>query len=226
VLVGDSHDGALYKLLSEHRKPYINTYVFNPSSKHPCIGFDNRLAAAKAARYLYDLGHRRIAVVAGLTKNNDRQAERLAGVRLALQSRGLDLPSSMIVERPHLIENGREAMRILSQLPEPPTAVLCGSDVLAFGVLAECQELGINVPTELSIVGFDDQDFARHLRPALTTIAIPAFDMGIEAANYILRRLGGQPANNYTNLDAQLIVRGTSMPPPSPHRRVRRAKRI
>jgi LacI family transcriptional regulator len=225
VLVGDSHDSALYKLLSEHRKPYINTYVFNPSSKHPCIGFDNRLAAAQAATYLYDLGHRRIGVVAGSTKNNDRQAERLAGIRSAWQSRGLDLPASMIIERPHLIENGREAMRILSQLSEPPTAVVCGSDVLAFGVLAECQEIGIDVPTQLSIVGFDDQDFARHLRPPLTTIAIPASDMGIEAANYILRRLGGQPANNYTNLDAQLIVRGTTMPPTSMRNRARQSKR-
>lgn len=224
VLVGDSHDGALYQLLSKHRKPYVNTYVFNPASKHPCIGFDNRAAAAQAARYLHDLGHRRIAVVAGLTRNNDRQAERLAGIRAALESRGVELPDSMVVERPHLIESGREAIRILFQLPEPPTAVLCGSDVLAFGVLSECQELGISVPNRLSIVGFDDQDFARHLRPALTTIGIPAQEMGIEAANYILRKLNRQPANNYTNLDAQLIVRGTTMPPPSPAGQARRTR--
>lgn len=213
VLVGDSHDGGLHQLLTKHRRPYVNTYVFNPASKHPCIGFDNRLAAARAARYLHDLGHRRIAVITGPTKNNDRQADRLAGIRSALEERGLDLPSSMVIERPHLIENGREALEILFQLPEPPTAVLCGSDVLAFGVLSECQELGVSVPNQLSVVGFDDQDFAKHLRPALTTVGIPAVEMGIEAANYILRKLKGQPANNYTNLDVQLIVRGTTMPP-------------
>jgi LacI family transcriptional regulator len=213
VLVGDSHDTALYQLLSRHRKPYVNTYIFNPASKHPCIGFDNRAASAKAARYLHDLGHRRIAVVAGITRSNDRQAERLAGVREAMQGYGLTLPDNYVVERQHLIENGREAIRILFQLPEPPTAVLCGSDVLAFGVLSECHEIKISVPAELSIIGFDDQDFARHLRPPLTTIGIPASQMGVEAANYILRKIYRQAANNYTNLDAQLIVRGTTSPP-------------
>ena len=108
---------------------------------------------------------------------------------------------------------GREAARIVLRQPEPPTALICGNDVLALGALFEAQAQGIAVPGALSIVGFDDLPVAASLFPALTTVHIPLREMGRRAADYLLDRLSGQSTSLHTELNADLIVRGTTAPP-------------
>jgi LacI family transcriptional regulator len=213
VLVGDSHAPDLYEVLELYDAPYVNTYVYNPESGHPCVGFDNRGAAAQAAEFLVGLGHRNIGMLAGITVHNDRASERVVGVRSTLARCGLSMPDEAIVERAYTIQGGREAVQILLSGEQPPTAIVCGSDVLAFGALFECEERGIRVPEDFSVVGFDDQEFAAHLKPPLTTIEVPAAQMGRQAAHYILHRLRDEPAIDFTRLEARLIVRRTTAQP-------------
>ena len=137
----------------------------------------------------------------------------IEGVREALQQRAIELPDELFCEKPYDIASGREALRYIRSAEPNPTAIICGSDVLAFGALAECTALGIQVPTEMSIVGFDNLEFARHLTPPLTTLEVPAEEMGEKAADFLVRQLAGQRRLEFIELEANLILRGTTGPP-------------
>jgi len=215
VLLGDLHDPKLYQIIREQNMPYVNTYAYKPQNGHACVGLDNNLAARRVVNHLLDLGHRHVGMVAGISRDNDRVQDRIQGVRDALHARGLELADEMLIEKPYEISAGKEGIRFLLNSPRPPTAVVTGSDVLAFGVLAECKTLGIDVPRHLSVVGFDNLDFAVHLRPALTTIEVPAQAMGERAADYLFQRLQGEQSTAAIELDAPLILRGTTGPVPS-----------
>jgi LacI family transcriptional regulator len=212
VLVGDEHDPKLYRLVADQEVPYINTYVYKPEQRHACVGFDNRLAGRKLANHLIDLGHRTIGMIGGISYHNDRARERILGVREALLENGLELPGRLLTEKPYDIASGREALRYMLAASQPPTAIVCGSDVLAFGALAECQAIGLRVPDQLSIVGFDNLEFAAHLTPPLTTIEVPAEKMGERAADFLIRQLAGDRQLEFIELEANLILRGTTSP--------------
>ena len=163
ILVGDHHRPNLYELLERYDVPFVNTYVFDPKSPHPTAGFDNAQAAAEIARHLVHIGHRNICVLSGLTKDNDRTTKRLKGVREELARHGLELRDSMIVEQPYSIPDGRKGCALLLSRGDPqPTAIICGNDVLAIGALMECTERGLKVPDDISVVGFDNFEFAMH----------------------------------------------------------------
>ena len=213
VLVGDEHDPKLYRLVADQEVPYINTYVYKPEQRHACVGFDNRLAGRKLANHLIDLGHRTIGMIGGISYHNDRARERILGVREALLDNGLELPEQLLTEKPYDIASGREALRYILGASRRPTAIVCGSDVLAFGALAECQAIGLRVPDRLSIVGFDNLEFASHLTPPLTTIEVPAEKMGERAADFLVRQLAGDRQLEFIELEANLILRGTTCPP-------------
>ncbi|VFR28303.1 Transcriptional regulator, LacI family [plant metagenome] len=210
MLVGSRHDPETYKLLAAKRIPYVNTWVVD--AKHPSVGFDNRAIGRTVANYLLDLGHRELGVIAQQSLESDRAAERLAGVREALAARGLGLPQEWLIERSHKIADGQVALRRLMAGPRRPTAVLCGTDTLALGALVEARALGLSVPGDLSITGLNDIDVAAHLTPALTTVRLPADEVGARAAEYLLAKCEGQTAPVSSVVPFSLIVRGSTGP--------------
>ncbi len=210
VLVGHAHSPELYQLLERKKIPFINTYTYSPDSGHPCVGFDNALATRQMADFVMDLGHQDVAMIVGITKNNDRATERLEGVRQAVAARGMTLNPDYVFESRYTIDGGRHAMRQLLRLERPPTAVLTGSDVLAFGALVECKAQGIAVPEQVSIVGFDDMEFAAHLDPPLTTLQVPVAQMGQNAADYLLACVANEPRYDQVELETRLVVRKTT----------------
>lgn len=213
VLIGGAHHPDLIALLQEQNVPSVDTYIHRPNGKYSSVGFDNVAVVGKVINHLCDLGHRRIAMVAGITKDNDRAGGRVTGVNAALEKRGLSLPSHYLIEKHYTIAAGREALRTLFATKPHPTAVFCASDVLAFGVLVECGNLGIEVPRQLSVVGFDNLEFCAHLPPGMTTIEVPASAMGEGAAHYLIGRLSGNLEPAHIELEANLILRGTTAPP-------------
>jgi len=219
VLVGDAHERALYEFLSLRNVPYINTYVYTRQAAHPCVGFDNRRAARQATDYLLSLGHTEIAMLTGVRKDNDRVRARIQGVEEALKERGLTIAQERIIEGPYSITAGRNGMRRLLNLAVRPEAVICTSDILAFGCLAECVSAGIAVPRELSITGFDDLDFAAHLNPPLTTMQVPAIEMGTQAGRFLIDTLEGKSPLDRVELEARLIIRGTTGQPAASKKR-------
>ena len=215
MLIGRDHDPAVYERLTAKHVPYVNTWAYDPDGVHPCVGFNNHRSAARVAQHLLDLGHRRFAMIAGITRHNDRATQRVAGVRAALTSRDIVIPTSQLIECRYDIGEGRAAMRALMRSASPPTAVICGNDVLAIGAVLECVASAIPVPGRVSITGFDDLDLASHLVPPLTTMRVPGAAMGRLAAEYLINRITGQPSAPALELEPELILRSTTAPPPS-----------
>lgn len=214
VLVGTDHDPALFALLDKFQVPYVLTWTLDPERRHPCIGFDNHAAAVEIARHLLDLGHTRIAMISGLTAHNDRARDRIAGVRAALRSRNIELSDADVIEKPYSFASGQEAMKTLLARSPAPTAVICVNDVHAVGALLACRELGVDVPGQVSITGFDDMDISAHIPPGLTTMRVPKAEMGRAAADYLIEHLAGRPVSTHTELRLQWIVRGSTGPAP------------
>ncbi len=213
VLVGTDHSPELYQLLIGSGSPYVLTWSLDDSGHHHCVGFNNREAAARVAQYLYELGHRAFAMISGLTGHNDRARDRITGVREALRARGIELPAQRVVETAFSVNSGREALRAVLKLDPRPTAVICGNDVLAQGVLIEAAAQGIAVPGKLSITGFDDMELVAQTPPGLTTVSIPTAEIGRRTARHILARLNGEETEKRTELAVELIVRGSTGAP-------------
>ena len=221
ALTGVSQRPELLALLARRGLPWVHTGAFPAPPGQACVGFRNRVAIARAVQYLLDLGHRRIGMLAGITADNDRAAERVAGVRESLAAAGLPLPARWLVEAPYTVQAAREATRRLLQggALTAPTALLCGNDVLAFGALLECAAAGVAVPAAMSVIGFDDLDLARQWRPSLTTMHVPTEQMWTLAAEYLLDRLDGRvDAPAQQEVQVELVVRESTAP-------VRRAPR-
>lgn len=214
ILVGDTHRPEIFNLLKKFDIPFVNTYVYDQASTNTTVGFDNSMAAAEIARYLVNIGHRHIGVISGITKDNDRTALRLLGIRKELSLHGIRLPDEMIVERSYSFSGGREACAMLLSCGTlRPTAIICGNDVLAIGALHECSDQGLTVPNDVSIVGFDNLEFASHSNPPLTTIDVPAEEMGENAAQLLLTKLTGAESLPHYSVNVQLILRGSTAPP-------------
>lgn len=226
ALTGVAQRPELLARLAQRGLPWVHTGAYPAPAGSACVGFRNREAVMRAVRYLLDLGHRRIAMLAGITADNDRAAERVAGVREALAAAGLGLPPRALVEARYALQPAREGLRHLLAVEPAPTAIVCGNDVLAFGALLECQALGIEVPQALSIVGFDDLEMARQWRPALTTVHVPTERMWTLAAEYLLGRLDGAVSEPVQReIEVELVVRGSTARAPGTRASRARASR-
>lgn len=217
MLMGTEHHPSLYALMKTRGVPHVNTWVHEGDAEHPCIGFDNVEIARRLTNYLLDLGHRRFAMIAGISAGNDRAAARVDGVRAALAARGLQLDPGRLVEVPYGVREGRDGLAaVVAGAPdERPTAVICGNDLLAFGAIFEAAAMGLSVPQDLSVVGFDDTELSSHIPPGLTTMHVPSAEMGELAADYLVNRIEKKPVRHRTGVEVRLVVRGSTAPPPS-----------
>jgi LacI family transcriptional regulator len=215
VLVGEAQPEALFELLKSRNVPYIITYTSGRDPRHTCIGFDNYAASAKLAQHLLELGHRDFGMVAHEAEGNDRIQQRIAAVRDTLAHAGIAIrPGHFVRVNSRHIASGREGMRKILEGETPrPTALVCTNDYIATGAIIEAKQLGLRIPPDLSIVGFDDTDMSAHLDPPLTTARVPCREMGEEIARYIVSYLETGAALPPPPLEARLIVRGSTAPP-------------
>lgn len=214
ALCGVGQSPQLLQFLRQRELPVVHAMTYPPPPGMVCVGFDNAVAIGQAVRYLLDLGHRRIAMLAGIVHNNDRAAARVVGVRQALRKAGLAFPPKYLVERTYDLAEAREGFRALMMAAPAPTAVLCGNDVLAFGALLEARTMGIAVPRMLSIVGFDDLELARHIQPGLTTMHVPTEQMWHAVADRLIAALEHLPIRAATEVEVELVVRESTGPAP------------
>jgi DNA-binding LacI/PurR family transcriptional regulator len=181
-----------------------------------CVGFDNFKAAYQAAEYLISLGHKRIGLIVGPFSRIDRVKLRLEGYRKALEVNGIPYDPSLVVENDYTLLDGKEAMHRLCSLPERPTAIFAASDVLAMGALSAACERRLKVPQDISIVGFDDIDIAAFCVPPLTTVRVPAYEMGDLAMKILLEKIeGGSAGITQYSLETNLVIRASSAEPGS-----------
>lgn len=190
--------------------PMVMANEFAPELELPTVHIDNLTAAFNAVNYLHELGHQRIGCIAG-PEEMPLCHYRLQGYVQALRRCGVTVDPHYIARGDFTFEAGGNALRQLFELPQPPTAVFCHSDVMALGALSWAKRQGIKVPDDLSIIGFDNIALAEFCDPPLTTVAQPRFEIGREAMLLLLDQIHGQNVNSGSRLmDCELILRGAT----------------
>jgi len=207
LLIGVERPTASYAFLDRRRIPYVLTWNYRADHGACFVGFDNRLAARAMARKVIESGHRRIAMIAGITASNDRASDRIDGVRAALEEAGLSGRGMPIVEEVYSLRGGRRACASLLERRPRPTALICGNDVLAVGAITEAKARGLRVPEDISITGFDDIELAEVIEPALTTVHVPHRRMGQAAARALLAMRTGAADCPGVELETRLVMR-------------------
>jgi LacI family xylobiose transport system transcriptional regulator len=187
----------------------------DPGEDVPSIGSANWNGGLAATRHLIELGHRRIGVIAGPPSMLCSRA-RLDGFRAAMETAGLSVDPTLIRAGNFHIEGGYDNGRALLTSVRPPTAIFAGSDLQALGLYEAARELGLRIPADLSVVGYDDLPVARWVGPPLTTIRQPLTEMA-EAATRLVVSLsrGERPANLRLDLATSLVPRQSTAPPVS-----------
>ncbi|TPK93905.1 LacI family transcriptional regulator [Mesorhizobium sp. B2-4-12] len=217
VLVGADHPDELMQLLEEKGIPFVLLYVAPGSAPgRNVIGYNNYQAFVTMTEHLLSLGHRTFGLIAQDTSFNDRARARQEGVRTTLAEQGIAIRPRHFIEGEWKFEDGMKAFEKIMRTDDPPSAIICGNDYLAIGCMLKAREMGIDIPGDVSITGFDDIDLARLLQPGITTMKVPDELVGEMAGRFfidVLRGKGGQlgevPA-------PELIMRGsTSRPKPN-----------
>lgn len=182
-----------------------------PGLDVPSVDVDNEAGARLAVEHLLALGHRRIACITNASLAYTAASERLAGYREALAAAGITEEPGLVAEGAFDAQSGHAAMaRILAYAT--PDAIFVASDVVAIGAIAGLREAGLSVPGDVSVVGFDAIPLVAYLDPPLTTISLPAHDLGRAAGRAILDRIAGRPVAGRTLLPTELIVRASTAP--------------
>ena len=213
LLIGHQRDPSLYGFLEKQGVPVLVAWVHDPDIDRISVGFDNHAAMVDMTRRVIAQGHRRLAMISAETEHNERARERVRGARDVLIEAGLDGRDLPVIETGNRIDGGGAAFEKLMQADPSPTAVMCGNDVLAIGALAKAREMGLSVPGDVSITGFDDLEIAKFTSPPLTTVRAPHQEMGREAAKMLVRMVAGETLNRRPPLETSIIQRGTLAPP-------------
>lgn len=209
LLIGHERDPEIYRFLEAQSVPALVVWAYDPKIDRPSVGFDNRDAMRSLTKEVLGRGHQRLGMISAETAGNDRARERLQGIRDAMQDVGLDPMSLVVVETPYGIENGAAAFDQLMTMPDRPTVVMCGNDVLAAGALGRAREMGLSVPDDVSITGFDDIELAQVVYPPLTTVHVPHRDMGRRAARALVEMVHEGKVVAPVQLDAAVRLRAS-----------------
>jgi DNA-binding LacI/PurR family transcriptional regulator len=181
----------------------------------------NEAGAYSATRHLLRMGHRQLAVITG-PLHLGNAVERLQGFKRALAEAEVPIEPDYVQEAGFERNSGYQAARRLLRMLPRPTAIFACNDLMALGVLLAARELGLRIPEDLSIVGFDNLDFAEFTAPALTTVHQPGYQLGTTAARLLLERIEGlsQPPQQIV-LPTELKIRHSAAPPPGARSRSR-----
>jgi LacI family transcriptional regulator len=207
------------KRLRQQHFPFVLIDHEGVENGGPAVGATNFQGAYDATRYLLQLGHQRIGFITGdLTVLAAR--DRLAGYRSALGDHGIACEPELIQEGDFFHPRAHARAQRLLSLDQRPTAIFASNDVSAFGVVDAAREMGLSIPDDLSLVGFDDIPQSRYMHPALTTVRQPLEDMGRVAARMLLATIGyPQRAPERVELTTELVVRASCAVPKEVSRR-------
>ncbi len=215
VLLGSNLPFDASKDVQKNLPPMVMANEFASELELPTVHIDNLTASFNAIHYLHQLGHQRIACICG-PENMHLSQYRKQGYIQALQRSGIAIEESYLFYGDFSYEAGAKGLSALMSLPQPPTAIFCHSDVMAIGALSQAKKLGLNVPLDLSIIGFDNITLTQYSDPPLTTVAQPCYQIGQQAMLLLLKQLQGQAAQiGSLLLESELLIRGSTAAPRS-----------
>jgi len=199
------HDTTILEEMTQ--KPYVFVHRHFNSYSNNSVLADDKEGARKAVNHLANLGHRRIAYISG-PSDWDASIFRLQGYREVLTQRGLPYVEQLVIESSWEVEDGYHSVQQLLSLPEPPSAVFAGNDALAVGIIQGAQDLGLRVPSDLAVVGYDDREFCSFFRPSITSVYLPSYEMGQKSAEMLIKLID-QEIGHFQPIEIQgnLVIR-------------------
>jgi len=207
-----SANRALIALLERQGLPFVRIGPDEADFDSPAVVIDDVAAAAAMTDYLLDLGHERIGFITGHPEHRSSHL-RKQGYRQAFEARGGQAPEDLTEHGYNTAASGREAALLLLRRADRPTAIFASNDDMAAGVILAAHELGIEVPADLSVAGYDDTELARIVWPTLTTIHQPTYNMSHAATGLLIDLIRGNDVPRVTRLDFTMQKRGSTAPP-------------
>jgi LacI family transcriptional regulator, gluconate utilization system Gnt-I transcriptional repressor len=192
VLTGLTHTRATRSLLTRAGVPVVETWNIGTKPIDMAVGFSNFDAALQATELLIKRGRKLLAYAGGTQTDNDRTQQREAGFRAAAAKAGLIIREDWVNTMPMELSSGIELAKRFVQMRRKPTALFAASDIIASGFILECNRLGVRVPDDIAVTGFDDAPLGEAIEPQLSTVHVPQREIGRVTANLILRRLAGE----------------------------------
>ena len=191
--------------------PYVLVNRFRDESHDAFVGSDDLVGGRLATEHLVELGHRRIGHLAGkLTVSTGVMRRR--GYLVALADRGIAADPRLVVESGYTEEGGARAAERLLALPDRPTGIFAVTDMTAVGAFGVARRMGLRIPEDVAIVGYNDIPLATRIVPALTTVHVPIHDFGAVAARLLLEQIEtGAPSRQRVVFNPQLVVRGSTV---------------
>jgi LacI family transcriptional regulator len=221
VLLASAGSDAAHLELARRQFPVVFIDHVPKGIASGIVGADNRGGAYKATRYLIGLGHRRIAIITG-SLDRSVAVDRLEGFRTAMREASLPVHEEYCQRGDFLMESGYRAGWEFMRLAIPPTAIFVCNNRMTLGLMRALAELNVHCPDRVSVVCFDEADWATCFRPSVTCIAQPSYDLGRRGTELLLHKIehpeeerSDQDTQTTVLLETELRVRGSCAPPPS-----------
>jgi LacI family transcriptional regulator len=200
---------AVSEALKQSHKPYVFVHRLFGSPVKNSVVPDDHYGAGLAVRHLITLGHRRIAYINGPEGWHSAQ-RRLAGYKDELAVQGLNFDPTLVQPGDWELEGGYKAAKNLLNLAELPTAIFAANDLMALGAIYAVKDTGWQIPENIAVVGYDNRNFAKIVRPKITTVSMPVYEMGRAAAELLLRQItNGRAEADEIKIRGELFVRET-----------------
>lgn len=217
VLLGNDYPPQWLDLITKNGLPVATIWADASNASPGAIGFDNYVAGRQAAEHLLGLGHREFAFISGHLASNQRARQRYQGVLETIAAGGGRLSRNLITEADYEFADGYRAARRLLDEKQPFSALICGNDYLALGAMAGLREAGLDIPLDVSVIGFNNSEFAAFVDPPLTTVHFPSVEIGATAAETLLAAIDSDNAMPPPQmLPTALIKRSSTGPAKTP----------
>lgn len=217
VLLGNDYPPQWLDLITKNGLPVATIWADASNAPPGAIGFDNYVAGRQAAEHLLGLGHREFAFISGHLASNQRARQRYQGVLETIAAGGGRLSRNLITEADYEFADGYRAARRLLDEKQPFSALICGNDYLALGAMAGLREAGLDIPRDVSVIGFNNSEFAAFVDPPLTTVHFPSVEIGATAAETLLATIDSDNAMPPPQmLPTALIKRNSTGPAKTP----------
>lgn len=215
ALIGLDHSEDTFRLFTSQNVPVIAVWSYAETSRIACIGSDNREAGEVAAQHILSLGHSRIGFIFPPTAENDRARKRYDAARNVLRAAGIEPPEAWSVQSLYSIAQAKAACLDLLGRELGLTALICGNDVIAQGAIAAAMQQGLRIPQDLSIIGIGDFVGSAEGFPALSTVRIPAHEIGMLAGLNLVKMVADPAfeAAAPNRFPVQLMQRATTARP-------------
>ncbi len=208
-----SDNSKLVKMLDEQDIPFVRIAPPDRSDPGRSVFTNDREACCEATCYLASLGHDRIGYIIG-HPDHAAVGTRFLGYKDGLERSGIEFNPKITAQGFNSFESGESAARKIISLDKRPTAIFAGNDDMAAGAMKMAHELGLSVPEDLSVVGFDDIPLARQIWPSLTTIRQPIREMADKAAELLLLQMRGEVMEELHTIPSTLVIRDSTGPEP------------